>query len=184
MLGSGVGVVKTPVVPFENEAICKSKGRPAPQLRLFQVIASPPVMGLTEQVVEPEPGPLPWMPVPPPPQFKAPFISVPKKSRVSIVTAEPVLLSMTKNAEDPVNEMFCVVKELRLKAGPPLPWHQLPPFPLIAGQVVAAVRLTISFARVLPGSAMSSRADNPLKTKKRCHVGMMWSPQVRQEYPL
>jgi hypothetical protein len=60
--GSGtgaVGVSKTPVVPLENDAICKSNGTLFPQVRLLQVIESPPPMALTTQVVEPDPGPLP-----------------------------------------------------------------------------------------------------------------------------
>lgn len=91
--GSGVVVVvNVPVVPFENDEICKSNVLPLAQVNLFHVIASPPEMALIEQAVEPEPGPLPWIPVPPPPQVMGPFNKVPTKSKVSEVTSAPVLL--------------------------------------------------------------------------------------------
>jgi hypothetical protein len=116
------------------------------------------------------------MPVPPPPQVARPFSKVPMKSRVSVVFSIPVSFLIAKNADEPVVEMFWVVKELRLKAGPPLPWHQSPPFPFVVWQGVAAVRLTTSLAIAVPEKTPLSTAAKPIATHTEINLLMAIPP--------
>ena len=59
------------------------------------------------------------------------------------LTVLPVLLVITKKAAEPVALIFWVVKEDRLNGTPGLA-QKFPPLPLTVGQMVAAVRLTMS----------------------------------------